>query len=150
MDKQLRLGVRYHGGWRARLWDGMGRFPILGFPGPKDDGFGIRNGNLESGIPLRLRQVGVRLIHLVILISACVALGPPARGGGDPPGSDSPLVKLLRSGRVPEARQGTIIEMIGKRGNAADLEYIYQQALTGSVPPPIRVKALDALAEAAL
>src|SRR5881227_3188772 len=85
-----------------------------------------------------------------ILIVSCAAISSAAHGGGDPPASDSPLVKLLKSGRVPEARQGTIVEMIGKRGTAADLDYIYQQALMGGSPAPIRVKALEALAEAAL
>src|SRR5438034_11258033 len=88
--------------------------------------------------------------RIAVLIVVCAAIPSAARGGGDPPASDSPLVKLLKSGRVPEARQGTIVEMIGKRGTATDLDYIYQQALTGRFSAPIRVKALDALAEAAL
>src|SRR5262245_62019905 len=89
------------------------------------------------------------MVSLSLLVSAC-ALPPAATRAGDPPASDSPLVKLLKSGRVPEARQGTIIEMIGKRGTVDDLDYIYQQALAGHFSPAIRVKALDALAEAAL
>jgi putative heme-binding domain-containing protein len=68
----------------------------------------------------------------------------------DPPASESPLVKLLKSGRVPEARQGTILEMIGKRGTVGDLDYVYQQALAGRFSPSNRIKAFDALAEAAL
>ena len=59
------------------------------------------------------------------------------------------MVKLLKSGRVPEERQGTIIEMIGRRGSVADLGFIYQRALDASAPPSIRAKALEALAEAA-
>ena len=59
------------------------------------------------------------------------------------------MVKLLKSGRVPEERQGTVIEMIGKRGSVADLDYIYQRVLDADCPPSIRAKALDALAEAA-
>ncbi len=40
--------------------------------------------------------------------------------------------------------------MIGKRGTAADLAFIYQQAIAqAGYPAPLRVKALDALAEAA-
>src|SRR5437764_15079386 len=88
--------------------------------------------------------------RIAILIVASAAIPSAARGGGDPPASDSPLVKLLKSGRVPESRQGTIVEMIGKRGTASDLDYIYQRALAGGFPPPIRLKALDALAEAAM
>ena len=60
------------------------------------------------------------------------------------------MVKLFKSGRVPEDRQGTIVEMIGKRGTADDLAFIYQQAIApGGFSAPVRVKALDALAEAA-
>src|SRR5262245_29629943 len=70
------------------------------------------------------------LVAIGLLISAC-ATPPGATRGGDPPASDSPMVKLLKSGRVPEARQGTILEMIGKRGTVGDLDYIYQQALEG-------------------
>ena len=74
-----------------------------------------------------------------------------ARGADDPPAPDSPLVKLLKSGRVPEARQGTIVDMIGKRGSAADLAFLYEHALEpGRFPAAMRVKALEALAEAAL
>ena len=53
-----------------------------------------------------------------------------ASGAQDPSPSDGPLVKLLKSGRVPEARQGTVIDMIGKRGAVGDLDFIYQQAMT--------------------
>ncbi len=62
---------------------------------------------------------------------------------------DSPLVKLLKSGRVPEERQGAVIDMIGKRGTTADLDYIYERALSGGFAEPIRARVLDALAEAA-
>ncbi len=79
-----------------------------------------------------------------------LALIPAAAPAGDPPASDSPLVKLLKSGRVPEGRLGTIIEMIGKRGTVGDLDYLYQRAMEGSFSPANRLKAFDALAEAAL
>jgi putative heme-binding domain-containing protein len=80
---------------------------------------------------------------LVAWLSRSLFAGPPA--------TDSPLVKLLKSGRVPEARQGTIVDMIGKRGTAADLAFIYQKAIEpSSFPVAMRARALDALAEAAL
>jgi putative heme-binding domain-containing protein len=89
-------------------------------------------------------------IRTLVLIAACASLEARARGDDVPPVPDSPLVKLLKSGRVPEARQGTILEMIGKRGTAADLEFLYQRALSADgFPPAIRVKAFTALAEAA-
>ena len=96
--------------------------------------------------PIALRRWALFLILVLVF----VALETVAWGAGDPPASDSPLVKLLKSGRVPEARQGTIIEMIGKRGTIGDLDYIYQQALEGHFSPANQLKALEALAEAAL
>jgi putative heme-binding domain-containing protein len=86
----------------------------------------------------------------IALFAAGLLTMSAARGAEDPLPSDSALVKLLKSGRVPEARQGTIIEMIGKRGTVGDLEYIYQQAMAGRFAPTMRIKSLDALAEAAL
>ncbi len=66
------------------------------------------------------------------------------------PAPDSPLVKLLKSGRVPEARQGAIVEMIGKRGTAGDVEFLFQKATSpDGFPAPCKLKALEALAEAA-
>ena len=67
-----------------------------------------------------------------------------------PPSAESNYVKLLK--RAPEARLGTIIEVIGKRGDAADLGYLLDRAT--AVPPvgfaaATRVLALDALSEAA-
>lgn len=87
----------------------------------------------------------------ILLACLVAALATPARAD-DPPQSqaESPLVKLLKSGRVPEERQGTIVEMIGQRGGAADLAYLYQQALRpDGFSAAIRLKALNALAEAA-
>ncbi len=88
--------------------------------------------------------------RLACLLALASAIGSAAWGSDyqDPP--ESSLVKLLKSGRVPEARQGAVVEMIGKRGTAVDLAFIYQQAIVqGGFSAPVRVKALDALAEAA-
>jgi len=95
-------------------------------------------------------NVAYQWIRVIVLIAAVASLDASARGADTPPAPDGPLVKLLKSGRVPEARQGTFLEMIGKRGTAADLEYLYQRALSpDGFPPALRVKAFDALAEAA-
>jgi putative heme-binding domain-containing protein len=89
--------------------------------------------------------------RVVLAIAACAWIGSVAvRAGDDPQAADSPLVKLLKSGRVPEARQGAVIEMIGRRGSADDLGYIYQHAIAPNwFAAAIKVKALAALAEAA-
>jgi putative heme-binding domain-containing protein len=81
---------------------------------------------------------------------ACAALECAAWSDDEPRAADSPLIKLLKSGRVPEARQGTIIEMIGKRGTAADLTFIYQHVISPKgFSAHIKLTALGALAEAA-
>jgi putative heme-binding domain-containing protein len=74
-----------------------------------------------------------------------------ARAGDDSPAHQSALVKLLASGRVPAERQGALIEMIGKRGTAGDLLFLYERALLPKgFALPVRVRAFDALAAAAL
>lgn len=73
------------------------------------------------------------------------------RADDPPPSRESTYVRLLKSGRVPEERLGTILEFVGKRGTSADLEYVFRRALEpDGFPPKVRLQALDALAEAAL
>jgi putative heme-binding domain-containing protein len=88
-----------------------------------------------------MRPIGPRLLPLLgILLLATAASA-----------DDSPLVKLLKSGRVPEARLAAILDQIGKRGTAADLGYLFERSVDPKgFPPSARLKALDALAEAAL
>jgi putative heme-binding domain-containing protein len=98
---------------------------------------------------IRMNLLASRSAILAAILALGVTPTVPARAAADDPPADSPMVKLLKSGRVPEERQGTVIEMIGRRGTVADLDYIYQRALDVAAPPPIRARALDALAEAA-
>lgn len=85
--------------------------------------------------------------HRSIAILALLA-GPIA---GHAQESDSPMVRLLKSGKVPDDRLTTIVDMIGKRGAIGDLSYLYFRAVDPKAfSPPVRRKALDALAEAAL
>ncbi len=64
--------------------------------------------------------------------------------------ADSNYVKLLK--KAPESRLGTIIEVIGKRGDANDLTYLLQRTIasapSGFSGTPRRL-ALEALADAA-
>ncbi len=92
----------------------------------------------------------IKWVVSLAAIAAGLLTVSPARAAQDAQTSGGPLARLLASGRVPEARQGTVIEMIGKRGTVGDLDYIYSQVMRGGFAPEIRVKALDALAEAAL
>jgi putative heme-binding domain-containing protein len=87
-------------------------------------------------------------LRLFMLSLTFVSLAPSARADDPPP--DSPLVKLIKSGRVPEARQGAIVEMMGKRGTGGDLDFVFQKVVAAEgVSAPLKLKALDALAEAA-
>ena len=88
-----------------------------------------------------MRPIGPR--PLALLCTLLVAAPASA--------DDSPLVKLLKANRVPESRLPTILDQIGKRGSAADLGYLFERAVDPKgFPAPARLKALDALAEAAL
>src|SRR5690242_21775410 len=97
----------------------------------------------------RLISLASRSPILAALVCFATIATVVARAAAADPPADSPMVKLLRSGRVPEERRGTVIKMIGQRGNVADLDYIYHGALDTHTPIAIRAKALDALAEAA-
>lgn len=61
----------------------------------------------------------------------------------------APLMKLLKSGRLPPERQVTVVEMICKRGNGEDLAYIAEQlAKPDGFAAAQRVKVAQWLAEA--
>ncbi len=93
---------------------------------------------------------GWRLVMVLMGALGLVVVGSQGLALGDEP-ADSALVKLLKSGRVPEGRLGTIVEMVGKRGGQADLSYLYDRVLDPKgFPAAIRVKAMSALAEAAV
>jgi putative heme-binding domain-containing protein len=63
---------------------------------------------------------------------------------------ESAMVKMLRSGRVPEDRQGTLITLIGRQGSPTDLGFLLEFATRpDGVSRESRTLALDALAEAA-
>jgi putative heme-binding domain-containing protein len=90
------------------------------------------------------------LVIRIIILLAASALFVPCAEADDSPAPDSPLVKLLKSGRVPEARQGAIVDMIGKRGTAGDVEFLFHRATSpDGFSTPLKLKALKALAEAA-
>ena len=66
----------------------------------------------------------------------------------DEPRPESAYLKLLK--KAPEGRMSTIIDVIGKRGTADDLAYLYERATAdGGLAEVPRLKALEALDEAA-
>jgi putative heme-binding domain-containing protein len=63
---------------------------------------------------------------------------------------ESALVRLLKGGRVPEDRQGAVLDMIAKRGKSADLAFVLERAIDpNGFSVGVRRKAFDALREAA-
>lgn len=62
--------------------------------------------------------------------------------------SVAPLMRLLKSGRIPPQRQGTIVELICRKGNPEDLGYIWEQVVSGGFKGDMKEKALLALKEA--
>jgi putative heme-binding domain-containing protein len=62
----------------------------------------------------------------------------------------APLLRLLKSGRLPKERQPQVVEMICKRGGEEELGYVFQQVLKpGGLAPQLRIQALQWLADAA-
>ncbi|QDT54817.1 Cytochrome c [Caulifigura coniformis] len=65
------------------------------------------------------------------------------------PSAVGPVMKLLRSGRVPEARLPAIVEIVGSRGNEHDLEFVFTKAVSPDWPVPLREKSFGLLLDAA-
>ena len=73
--------------------------------------------------------------------------GPSFAQDGATP--ESAYVKLLK--KAPEERMGQIVDIIGKRGTAQDLAFVYDRAtMPDGFSNPTRLKALEVLADAAL
>ncbi len=95
-----------------------------------------------------------RILTSSVVASACWLGGGRAWSQtGTAPSSSAPesnYVKLLK--KAPESRLGTIIEVVGKRGDATDLSYLLERA-TAAAPSGFsgtpRRLALEALADAA-
>jgi putative heme-binding domain-containing protein len=89
-----------------------------------------------------------RPLFLCALLASTV-LG--AKGLSAQESAVAPLMKLLQSGRLPAERQGTVVEMIVKRGNANDLGFVFQQLQKpDGFTPAVRQQVLDWLADAAV
>ena len=91
---------------------------------------------------------GLFAIASLLVISAA----SPGRADDEAaPKADSPLVRLLKSGKVPPERQPAIVDQLGKRGSADDLAFLLDKALQADgLTPAARVRAFDSLAEAAV
>lgn len=88
------------------------------------------------------------------IAAACLGLGgflvPPAPAYAQEAAAVAPLMRLLKSGRVPAARLGTFLEKVGQQGEADDLAYLFGLAAKpDGLSPELRKKALELLVEAA-
>lgn len=89
--------------------------------------------------------VGWLILSLTSITSVTTtfAADPPAR-------AESAYVRLLKNPKTPAERLPAIIDVIGKRGSADDLTYVFLQALPGgSFKGKTRVEALKVLGDAA-
>ncbi len=96
------------------------------------------------------RCSSIAIISGILALVLASALSVPTESVAAAPADDSPMVKLLKSKRVPENRQGTVVDLIGTRGTADDLAFLFEQAIApDGFPAAVRVRALEALAGAA-
>ncbi len=67
----------------------------------------------------------------------------------EPPSNVGPLLRILKSGKLPAERVGAVAKMVCQRGNEHDLAFVYQQAIRSDVwPIDLRKEVLTWLAEA--
>lgn len=91
-----------------------------------------------------------RLCLSVLLAVAFLASPVPFLAADDAPSAVGPVLKLFQSGRLPVARQGTVVEMICTRGNEHDLRVVFDRVVAPEgFPADLRLKAMGWLAEAA-
>jgi putative heme-binding domain-containing protein len=85
-----------------------------------------------------------------LMLTAGVVIPGVARGDDEPPSGVGPVMKLLKSGRVPESRIEQILTQVASRGNEHDLAYLYQQTVVDQAyEGELRTRVLQMLADAA-
>lgn len=89
------------------------------------------------------------LLKIVLMFIACFVPIQVSKAQDESP-KESPAVRLLKSGKVPAERLGTVFSILSRNGNAADLAVLLEKAVDPKAfPPDIRVKAFETLADAA-
>lgn len=69
----------------------------------------------------------------------------------DPPSAVGAVMKLLKSGRVPESRLSTIVDLVGSKGNEHDLAFLFAEVSREEHwPAALRRQGLTLLKDAAL
>lgn len=62
--------------------------------------------------------------------------------------SVAPMIRLIDSGRLPESRLPTVLSLICKRGDAIDLQYVFEKTLDEKIfTPQVRLAALELLSQ---
>ncbi|MCA8994063.1 MAG: c-type cytochrome [Planctomycetaceae bacterium] len=82
------------------------------------------------------------------LVSAFLIFSTGLATADDPPSSAGPIMKLLRSGKVPEANLGRILDLVCARGNEHDLAFVFSKVTTAEWPADVRVTVLENLLSA--
>ncbi|MFM7317986.1 MAG: hypothetical protein ACKO5E_13660 [bacterium] len=87
----------------------------------------------------------------IILALVVASFGPiHSTKSQDESPKESPAVRLLKSGKVPPERLGTVFSILSRNGNAADLAVLLEKAADpAAFPADIRAKAFETLADAA-
>ncbi|VAX41084.1 hypothetical protein MNBD_PLANCTO02-2203 [hydrothermal vent metagenome] len=65
----------------------------------------------------------------ILLLLLCVAEVSAARAN-EPASAVGPVMRILKSGRLPAERLGAVIEIVCQRGNEHDLAYLFEQVMT--------------------
>ncbi len=62
----------------------------------------------------------------------------------------APMVRLLKAGRLPPERIGSVVNLVCQRGNAEDLAFVFELVTKpGAMPADVRRQTLEGLAAAA-
>ncbi|MBX3442969.1 MAG: hypothetical protein KF774_11225 [Planctomyces sp.] len=88
----------------------------------------------------------MRVVVCAWLLAGAIPCLLPAQESTSAAGS---ALRLLRSGRVPESRLGSIVEIVGTRGNEEDLGYLFERAAGRDWPLDVRKRAFVLLLDAA-
>ncbi|MEZ5944208.1 MAG: c-type cytochrome [Planctomycetaceae bacterium] len=83
-----------------------------------------------------------------VFVTALLIFSAGLATADDPPSTAGPIMKLLRSGRVPEANLGRILDLVCARGNEHDLAFVFSKVTTTEWPADVRVTVLENLLSA--
>ena len=96
-----------------------------------------------------LQRMAVRLIIAGVCLRSSASYSWVM--ADEPASAIGPVMKLFQSGKLPAERQPTVVEMICRRGNAADLRVIFDRTLdSNGFDASLRLKAMSWLTDAAV